>query len=112
MQVGADDFKSVRVERRVRRVRSDLAEHVKSSGGSRNTNVGVNPAQSDLEEDGNPTEDDLDLDSADDSSRASGTPAGRLSRAPWPRDPTLSRSRRRTSVALLTTAARPTPTLR
>ncbi|KAJ1018848.1 hypothetical protein NDA16_004652 [Ustilago loliicola] len=80
VRVGADDFQSVRVERRVRKVRSDLAEHVKSSVAPRNTNVGVAPAQSDLE-DGNPTEDDLDLDSADESSRASGTPAGRLSRA-------------------------------
>uniref|UniRef100_V5GFZ5 non-specific serine/threonine protein kinase n=1 Tax=Kalmanozyma brasiliensis (strain GHG001) TaxID=1365824 RepID=V5GFZ5_KALBG len=80
VQVGNDDFQSVRVERRVRRVRSDLAEHVKSSVAPRNTNVGVAPGQSDLE-DGNPTEDDLDVDSADDSSRASGTQAGRLSRA-------------------------------
>ena len=81
VRVGADDFQSVRVERRVRKVRSDLAEHVKSSVAPRNTNVGVAPAQSDLEEDGGPTEDDLDLDSADESSRASATPAGRLSRA-------------------------------
>lgn len=81
VRVEADDFQSVRVERRVRKVRSDLAEHVKSSVAPRNTNVGVAPAQSDLEEDGGPTEDDLDLDSADDSSRASGTPAGRISRA-------------------------------
>lgn len=81
LRVGSDDFQSVRVERRVRKVRSDLAQHVKSSVAPRNTNVGVAPAQSDLEEDGAPTEDDLDLDSADDSSRASGTPAGRLSRA-------------------------------
>ncbi|SPO26517.1 probable serine/threonine protein kinase B-related Ukb1 [Ustilago trichophora] len=81
IRVGTDDFQSVRVERRVRKVRSDLAEHVKSSVAPRNTNVGVAPAQSDLDEDGGPTEDDLDLDSADESSRASGTPAGRLSRA-------------------------------
>lgn len=81
LRVGNDDFQSVRVERRVRKVRSDLAQHVKSSVAPRNTNVGVAPAQSDLEEDGAPTEDDLDLDSADDSSRVSGTPAGRLSRA-------------------------------
>ena len=81
VRVGNDDFQSVRVERRVRKVRSDLAEHVKSSVAPRNTNVGVAPAQSDLEEDGGPTEDDFDLDSADDSSRASGPAAGRLSRA-------------------------------
>ncbi|KAJ9477802.1 putative Serine/threonine-protein kinase YPK1 (putative) [Pseudozyma hubeiensis] len=81
VRVGADDFQSVRVERRVRKVRSDLAQHVKSSVAPRNTNVGVAPAQSDLETDGGPTEDDLDLDSADDSSRASGAAAGRLSRA-------------------------------
>ncbi|CDS00983.1 hypothetical protein [Sporisorium scitamineum] len=81
VHVGIDDFQSVRVERRVRKVRSDLAEHVKSSVAPRNTNVGVAPAQSDLEEDGGPTEDDLDLDSADDSSRASVPPTGRLSHA-------------------------------
>ena len=81
VRVGNDDFQSVRVERRVRKVRSDLAEHVKLSVAPRNTNVGVAPAQSDLEEDGGRTEEDLDLDSADDSSRTSGTPAGRLSRA-------------------------------
>ncbi|SJX63560.1 serine/threonine protein kinase B-related Ukb1 [Sporisorium reilianum f. sp. reilianum] len=81
VRVGTDDFQSVRVERRVRKVRSDLAEHVKSSVAPRNTNVGVAPAQSDLEEDGGPTEDDLDLDSADDSSRASVPATGRLSRA-------------------------------
>lgn len=72
VRVGADDFQSVRVERRVRKVRSDLAEHVKSSVAPRNTNVGVAPAQSDLE-DGNPTEDDLDLDSAGRLSRATAT---------------------------------------
>ena len=80
VRVDADDFQSVRVERRVRKVRSDLAEHVMSSVAPRNTNVGLAPAQSDLE-DGAPTEDDLDLDSADESSRASATPAGRLSHA-------------------------------
>ncbi|SNX84912.1 probable serine/threonine protein kinase B-related Ukb1 [Melanopsichium pennsylvanicum] len=81
VRVGLDDLQSVRVERRVRKVRSDLAEHVKSSVAPRNTNVGVAPAQTDLEEDGGPTEDDVDLDSADESSRASSTPAGGLSRA-------------------------------
>ncbi|PWZ00240.1 kinase-like protein [Testicularia cyperi] len=72
VRVGNDDFESVRVERRVRKVRSDLAEHVKSSVAPRNTNVGVAPSQSDLEEDGCRTEDDLE--SAEEASGAAHAP--------------------------------------
>ncbi|KAN0065229.1 hypothetical protein ACQY0O_001726 [Thecaphora frezii] len=58
-RVGSDDLQSVRVERRVRKVRSDLAQHVKSSVAPTNTNVGVGPSDSDLgEDDGGPTEDE------------------------------------------------------
>ncbi|EPQ26835.1 uncharacterized protein PFL1_05470 [Pseudozyma flocculosa PF-1] len=58
-RVGSDDLQSVRVERRVRKVRSDLAQHVKSSVAPTNTNVGVGPSDSDLgEDDGGRTDDE------------------------------------------------------
>ena len=59
-RVGSDDLQSVRVERRVRKVRSDLAQHVKSSVAPTNTNVGVSPSHSDLGEDDGRTEDETE----------------------------------------------------
>lgn len=50
IHVRSEDLQSVRVERRVRKVRSDLAQHVGSSVAPTNTNVG--PSHSDLDEDG------------------------------------------------------------
>lgn len=58
VRVRTDDLESVRVERRVHRVRSDLASHIKSVVAPTNTNVGVGPSQSDIGEDGGRTEDE------------------------------------------------------
>ncbi|CAO1629229.1 unnamed protein product [Parajaminaea phylloscopi] len=58
IRVRTDDLESVRIERRVHRVRSDLASHVKSSVAPTNTNVGSGPSQSDLGEDNGRTEDE------------------------------------------------------
>lgn len=60
IRVGTEDLQSVRVERRVHRVRSDLASHVKSSVAPTNTNVGAGPSQSDIGDDGGRTEDERD----------------------------------------------------
>lgn len=60
VRVGSEDLQSVRVERRIHRVRSDLAKHVKHSVAPRNTNVGVGPSQSDIGEDGTRTDDERD----------------------------------------------------
>ncbi|CAO1621084.1 unnamed protein product [Sympodiomycopsis kandeliae] len=60
VRVGSEDLQSVRIERRVHRVRSDLAKHVKHSVAPRNTNVGVGPSQSDVGEDGGRTDDERD----------------------------------------------------
>lgn len=57
-RVGTDDLESVRVERRVRKVRSDLAQHVKSSVAPANTNVAGMTSQSDIGEDSGRTDDD------------------------------------------------------
>lgn len=58
VRVGSDDLQSVRVERRVRKVRSDLAQHVKSSVAPTNTNVLATPSQSDIGEDSARTDDE------------------------------------------------------
>jgi serum/glucocorticoid-regulated kinase 2 len=60
-RVGSDDLESVRVERRVRKVRSDLAQHVKSSVAPTNVNVGATPSQSDIGEEGTRTDDDRSI---------------------------------------------------
>ena len=61
VRVEADDLQSVRVERRIKKVRSDLAKHVKSNVAPRNININIDvhdPSQSDLGEDGTRTDDD------------------------------------------------------
>lgn len=58
IRVRTEDLESVRVERRIHRVRSDLASHIKSSVAPTNTNVGAGPSQSDIGEDGGRTEDE------------------------------------------------------
>lgn len=61
IRVGAEDLQSVRVERRVRKVRSDLAQHVKSSVAPANTNVAVTPSQSDIGEENAKDDDERSL---------------------------------------------------
>lgn len=58
VRVGSDDLESVRVERRVRKIRSDLAKHVKSAVAPANTNVAATPSHSDIGEEGGRTDDD------------------------------------------------------
>jgi serine/threonine protein kinase len=58
ISVGSDDLQSVRVERRIRKIRSDLAKHVKSAVAPANTNVAATPSHSDIGEEGGRTDDD------------------------------------------------------
>lgn len=60
IRVRTEDLQSVRVERRVHRVRSDLAQHVRSPVAPTNTNVGGGNSHSDIGEDGTRTEDERD----------------------------------------------------
>lgn len=60
VRVGSEDLQSIRVERRIHRVRSDLAKHVKHSVAPRNTNVGANTSQSDIGDDAGRTDDERD----------------------------------------------------
>ncbi|CEH19158.1 kinase-like protein [Ceraceosorus bombacis] len=71
VRVGSDDFESVRVERRVRKVRSDLAEHVKATVAPTNTNVGLAAphGRPSVGDDGGRTEDEADSQSASDHAR-------------------------------------------
>ncbi|CAO1621205.1 unnamed protein product [Jaminaea pallidilutea] len=89
VRVRTDDLESVRVERRVHRVRSDLASHVKTPVAPTNVNVGSGPSHSDIGEDGGRTEDERDAASL------SGRPGSRQSwkdASPHLRRPGSSRS--------------------
>lgn len=77
IRVGAEDLESVRVERRVRKVRSDLAQHVKMSVAPTNTNVGATPSQSDIGEEGGRTDDDRSISGRSTSHSYTGSRQGR-----------------------------------
>lgn len=77
VRVGSEDLESVRVERRIRKVRSDLAQHVKMSVAPTNTNVGATPSQSDIGEEGGRTDDDRSISGRSTSHSYTGSRQGR-----------------------------------
>lgn len=109
--VRSEDLQSIRVERRVRKVRSDLAQHVKSSVAPTNTNVG--PSHSDLEEDGDVEETENEIENVSTSGRstsqsvASSSQAAGVKRSSTMRSDTSStnHSNQRPDVPLRSTSA-------